>query len=206
MTTPGSNRKEASIMRCRRPLILSSVVAVAAFSLLAAGCGGGGSAVVASVASSTTAATTTTTQNGAVAFSQCMRSHGVPGFPDPDSSGVIPKSQVVRLGVSESRMRAAERVCNHLLPNGGSGSQQTAQQTRTRLADELSFARCMRSHGVARFPDPTAQGELTVEMVEAQGINVHSPAVLHVVKACLPASHGALTPAKVREALNNAGR
>ena len=63
----------------------------------------------------------------------------------------------------------------------------------------------MRSHGVARFPDPTAQGQLTVEMVEAQGIDVHSPAVLRIVQACLPASHGALTPAKVRAALNHAG-
>jgi hypothetical protein len=64
----------------------------------------------------------------------------------------------------------------------------------------------MRSRGVSRFPDPTAQGGLTVEMVQAQGIDVHSPAVLRVVQACLPASHGALTPAKVREALNSAGR
>ncbi len=63
----------------------------------------------------------------------------------------------------------------------------------------------MRSHGVSRFPDPTAQGDLTVEMVQAQGIDVHSPAVLRAVQACLPASHGALTPAKVRAALNNAG-
>jgi hypothetical protein len=59
---------------------------------------------------------------------------------------------------------------------------------------------------VTRFPDPKAQGGLTVEMVQAQGIDVHSPAFLRVVHACLPASHGALTPAKVREALNNAGR
>ncbi len=71
------------MMRCRRPLILSSVVAVAAFSLLAAGCGGGGSPGVASVASPRPAATTTTTQNGLVAFSQCMRSNGMPSFPDP---------------------------------------------------------------------------------------------------------------------------
>jgi hypothetical protein len=62
----------------------------------------------------------------------------------------------------------------------------------------------MRSHGVSRFPDPTAQGQLTIEMVQAAGIDVHSPAVLRVVQACLPASHGALTPAKVREALANA--
>ena len=68
----------------------------------------------------------------------------------------------------------------------------------------LAFARCMRSHGVTRFPDPTAQGGLTVAMVEAQGIDVRSPTVLRVVQACLPASHGALTMTKVREALNNA--
>ena len=89
--------------------------------------------------------------------------------------------------------------------NCGNGPQETPQQRRTRLADALSFARCMRSHGVTRFPDPTAQGELTVELVQAQGIDVHSPAFLRSVQACLPASHGALTPAKVRESLNNAG-
>ena len=190
-------------MRSRRPLLLSSVVAVAAFSLLAAGCGGGGSPGIASVTSSTTAATTTTTQNGLLAFSQCMRSNGIPSFPDPQRFvGGNVKLTIHQLAPSQAALSA----CNHLLPtNGGSGSQETAQQQRTQLADELSFARCMRSHGVSRFPDPTAQGQLTVEMVQAQGINVHAPAVLHVVQACLPASHGALTPAKVREALNNAG-
>ena len=97
------------------------------------------------------------------------------------------------------------RTCHHLLPSGGAGSAESAQQTRTRVADGLSFARCMRGHGVSRFPDPTAQGQLTVAMVQAQGIDIHSPAVLQAVQACLPASHGMLTPAKVREALNNAG-
>ena len=63
----------------------------------------------------------------------------------------------------------------------------------------------MRSHGVANFPDPTAQGDLSVEMVQAQGIDVHAPAVLHVVQTCLPASHGALTPAKVRAAIDRTG-
>jgi hypothetical protein len=46
---------------------------------------------------------------------------------------------------------------------------------------------------------------LSIEMIQAQGIDVHSPAVLRVVQACLPASHGALTPAKVKAALENAG-
>ena len=191
------------MMRCRRPLLLSSVVAVVAFSLLAAGCGGGGSPGVASVASSTPAATTTATQNGLLAFSQCMRSNGMPNFPDPQRFvGGNVKLTIHQLAPSQAALSA----CSHLLPtNGGSGSQETAQQQRTKRADGLSFASCMRSHGVTRFPDPTAQGQLTVEMVQAQGIDVHSPAVLRVVQACLPASHGALTPAKVAEALKNAG-
>jgi hypothetical protein len=195
-------------MRRRRPLFLGSVVLAAAFSLLAAGCGGGGTpAGVASVASTTTAATTTS-QSGLLAFSDCMRSNGLPNFPDPQHlAGGNLKLTIHQLGADSPQLRAAMSACNRLLPaNGGSGSQETAQQRRTQLADALSFARCMRSHGVARFPDPNPQGQLSVEMVQAQGIDVHSPAVLRVVQRCLPASHGALTPAKVREALRNAGR
>ena len=175
-------------------------------SLLAAGCGGGGSSPGgASVGSSTTAGTAAT-QSGLVGFARCMRSNGVLSFPDPDSSGGIPKPQVVAAAeANQNGFNAAQTACNRLLPSGGLGPPQTGKQLRTKLADQLSFARCMRSHGVSRFPDPTAQGQLTVEMVQAQGIDVHSPAVLHVVQACLPTSHGALTPAKVAEALNNAG-
>jgi hypothetical protein len=190
-------------MRSRRALILVSIAAVAGFSLLAAGCGGsGGSPRVARVASPTTAASTTTpTQSGLVAFSQCMRSNGVPSFPDPQryADGNV-KLTLHQLGDSP-QLHAAMNACDHLL---GAGSQESPQ-TPTQLADELSFARCMRSHGVTRFPDPTAQGGLTVDMVVAQGIDVHSPAILQDVQACLPASHGALTPAMVRQALQHAG-
>jgi hypothetical protein len=193
-------------MRCRRPLILTCVVAVAAFSLLVVGCGGAGSPGVANSASSTAAATTTP-QSQAVAFSGCMRSNGVQNFPDPASiQATGRKPTLQQLGVSPSQFQAARRACDHLLPNGGSGPQEPARQSPTQLADELSFAKCMRSHGVTRFPDPTAQGGLSVEMVQAQGIDIHSPAVLRVVQACLPASHGWLTPAKVREALARTGR
>ena len=190
-------------MRCRGAFTPTSVVAVAAVSLLAAGCGGGSSLVVATVDSATTAATTT--PNGLLAYSHCMRSHGVASFPDPDGSEGIPKDQVIPL-VSSPEFQLASKACEHLLPDGSLGpSQQTDQQTATRVADRLSFAGCMRSHGVTRFPDPTAQGDLSIAMVQAQGIDVHSPAVLRVVQACLPASHGELTPAKVAEALNHAG-
>ncbi|MGH2933011.1 MAG: hypothetical protein ACRDL2_00645 [Gaiellaceae bacterium] len=183
----------------RRPLILVSIVVVAVVSLLAAGCGGGGGSTGVAAVTTSTTATTTTTQDPRVAFARCMRSHGVPKWPD------VGKPTPQQAGVSNSQFQAGVAACRQLLPNGGSTSQETAQQKRTRIADELSFAKCMRSHGVARFPDPTAQGDLSVEIVQAQGIDVHSTAVLHVVQACLPASHGALTAAKVGEALKNAG-
>jgi hypothetical protein len=193
-----------------RPLILSSALAIAAFALLAAGCGGGGSAAgIASVTTTTTAATTTATktaQSGLVAYAQCMRTNGVPSFPDPQHFvGGNVKLTINQEQSSDPHFQAAMTACNHLLPPNRGASQQTEQQKRTQLADELSFAKCMRSHGVSRFPDPTAAGELSVASVQAQGIDVHSPQVLRVVTACLPASHGALNAAKVREALNEAG-
>lgn len=58
-----------------------------------------------------------------------------------------------------------------------------AEQTRSRIA----FVRCMRTHGV-RNPPPTASGHVPAEMVEAQGINPQSPAVVRVVSDCLPPS------------------
>lgn len=177
----------------------SFAAATAGLALLAAGCGG---STQSNGSSSSPPAAAAHRDAVATAFSRCVRAHGLPNFPDPSASNPKPTPQ--QLGVSESQFQAALSPCTHLLPNGGV-SQQTAAQDRTRLADELSFARCMRSRGVARFPDPTAQGDLSVQMVQSQGIDIHSPAVLRVVTACLPASHGALTPAKVREALNHAG-
>ena len=186
----------------RRSFTIGSLASAAVLSLLAAGCGGGSSPPgVANVASSTTTATTApNSQSALVSFSQCMRTHGVPSFPDPQRFvGGNVKLTIHQLDPS----RAALNACGHLLPTRG-GTPDSGQQTRRQLADELSFARCMRSHGIPNFPDPSAQGGLTVAMVQAQGIDVHSPTVLHVVQVCIPASHGGLTLAKVREAIQNA--
>jgi hypothetical protein len=88
-----------------------------------------------------------------------MRSHGVPKWPDPNSSGVFDKSKLTTqtLGVSNSAFQAASRACNHLLPNGSEPNPARLQQMR---AHGLDFARCVRTHGVPSFPDPGSDGRI----------------------------------------------
>jgi hypothetical protein len=179
------------------------LISCATFSVVVAGCGGSTTPHVANNASSSAATRSAPqSQNALVAFSQCMRSNGVTNFPDPQHFAGGNVKLTIHGIPGSPKLKSALQACSHLLPSGPSGQQ--AAPTASQLAGELSFARCMRSHGLSRFPDPNGQGQLSIEMVQAQGIDVHSPAVLHVVQTCLPASHGWLTAAKVREALANA--
>jgi hypothetical protein len=167
-------------MRSPRPLVLASALAVAVCSLLAAGCGGG-SPGVASIGSSTTAATTTP-QSGPVAFARCMRSHGVPAFPDPNASGEFDGSQLKRPGVSASRVRAAQSACSHLLPNGIPVAPPYTI-TRADQLDYLKGAACMRRHGFPDFPDPTFQNN-DVQLDVPASIDQSSPRFESAATTC----------------------
>jgi hypothetical protein len=171
------------MVRCRLPLNLALVAVVAALSLVAAGCGGAGSAGVASVASSTTAGTTTV-QNGALAgtlaFAHCMRSHGIPNFPDPASNGAFDKSKLRQLGVSDSRMRAIEDgPCNYVFENGS----QAQTITGADRADYVKGAACMRSHGFPDFPDPAFQNN-SVQLNIPSNINRDSAPFMSAARIC----------------------
>ena len=106
-----------------------------------------------------------TSAPSAVAYSACMRSHGVPRFPDPDSKGMPAAADPQQLGVSSVTLQTAEQVCQPLLPTGGSLRDQTQQcllygdcpQTLLQqlLTVERQYARCLRSHGIPNWPDPT---------------------------------------------------
>jgi hypothetical protein len=166
-------------LRCRRPLLLTSLIAGVAFSLLAAGCGGGGSPRVASVASSTTAANK---PQSLTSYSACMRSHGVPSFPDPDSGGVIQKGPVVAArSVNPSRFDAASTACGRLFPAGPGGAPPTIP--RADRVDYLKAAACMRRHGIPNFPDPTFQNN-GVKFNIPSSINPNSPQVVHALPIC----------------------
>jgi hypothetical protein len=118
----------------------------------------------------------------AVAFSACMRSQGVPNYPDPDNSGQLPKTDPQLLGVSTSQYDAAQQACRHLLPTGGSLHQREEQCIVTggpcspsllqqMLTADRKFAQCMRSHGWLNFPDPTPQSDGPVFNITAAGIS-----------------------------------
>jgi hypothetical protein len=83
-----------------------------------------------------------------LAFSHCMQTHGVPNFPEPNAQGV---ASATGINPSSPSFQAANRDCSHLLPNGG---QPTPAQQAHALAQALKFSECMRSHGIADFPDP----------------------------------------------------
>jgi hypothetical protein len=165
-----------------------------ALSIALAGCGGGSSTPGVATGSTTTAVGPSTGRGtqapGLVAYASCMRSHGVPSFPDPTSSAGNTKEAAVRAfkDLSNSQVVAAQTACQRLQPNGGRPSQ---AQIAQHLSDLLAFARCMRTHGLPNFPDPTSSGQVTHEML------VHQPGVLQDADACVSVTHGALTKAAI---------
>jgi hypothetical protein len=90
-----------------------------------------------------------------LAFSRCMRSHGVPEFPDPPPSGKLAVPSPQRVGVSSTQFQMAQGACQRLLPNGGSGTSQA--EVEREWSEFRSFARCMRRHGVTNWPDPSSR-------------------------------------------------
>jgi hypothetical protein len=163
----------------------AAMIATAALALLAAACshspssaGPGGSPNAGGSANSTSA----------VAFSHCMRSHGVPNFPDPNSSGVLPKSQMAQLMAGSPMFPAAHRACEHLLPNGGQPTQAQVQQAWN---DMRNFARCMRSHGVPNWPDPapTSQQDQRPFFHLPDSIDPNAPQITTKIRACQHVVH-----------------
>jgi hypothetical protein len=139
----------------------AAVIATAVLALLAA-CGGGPSA--AGSGGSPNAGGSATFPS-AVAYSACMRSHGVPNYPDPSSNESLPKGNAQAFGVSNSQFQAARTACRNLLSDSetftasltqcletGDCPQAVVQQA---LTEGRKFAQCMRNHGVPNWPDPT---------------------------------------------------
>lgn len=179
------------MMRSRRPLIVTSVAALAAASLLVSGCGGGSSSPGSANASSS-GGSLAQVQHSEMSYAHCMRSHGLTGYPDPLVSGSGDRVQVTispgSLDPNSPAFKSADRACHDYLPDGGgqagaggSGAEQQAQ--------DVVFADCMRSHGVPGFPDPDHDGVFTLPAT----INEQSPAFLRATQACVKVQPSSLS-------------
>ena len=174
--------------------------ALIALGVLVTGCGGnsptGGVASLGSHASKTSTTSSTaagSTRGGesspdsqAVAYSACMRSHGVPNFPDPKVS-TNGNEVKVAIGINPSisgnpQFKSAQQACGKLLGGGGPGSGPNHQISPQEQSQYLKAAACIRSHGIPNFPDPTFSGGGV--HIEHQGLNESSPAFKAAVQAC----------------------
>jgi hypothetical protein len=113
----------------------------------------------------------------ALKFAECMRTHGVPNFPDPGVPVGQPGSGINR---DAPAVQSSEQTCDKLTNNPEpKGSPVSAGQRRAALAQSA----CMRRHGVPNFPDPTflSSGGNSVNL---NGINPQSPAFRKALKIC----------------------
>jgi hypothetical protein len=190
-------------MNPRNALIALVVVPLA---LAAAGCGGSGGPSVANLGSGDTTTTTQgdspsssggsansgssggpqlslRTENGA-RFSACMRSHGVHNFPDPNGQGGITIGPGSGVNPDSPTFQAAQRICQKLLPNGGTPSPAQVAKARSQA---LAFSACMRKHGVPDFPDPQfSGGRISIRVKGGKGsdLSPSSPVFQAAQKAC----------------------
>lgn len=163
----------------RRAAIQAAVTGVA---LLAAACGG----------SSTTSAGLPTLQDitaQALAYAKCMRSHGVPNFPDPTvqdnahAKGVGFNFAATGSGAIDTHspvFRSANAACEKATGFGHISQAQLQQG----MAALLKFAECMRSHGITSFPDPFENSHQIG--FNTAGLDTNSPRFKAAMTACRP--------------------
>ena len=178
----------------------AATIAAAVLALLAMACGSGPSpASTGSTGSGGSAgAGGSTSSQSAIAFARCMRSNGVPNYPDPDSNGNLRKAAPQQFGISSSQFQTAQTACQHLLQDGGTLRQCevagacSQAQIQQMMTGDLMFARCMRSHGVPNWPDPTVSEGRAVFIMGGTGIDHHSSQIEAKMTECQQVAPGAV--------------
>jgi hypothetical protein len=193
-----------------RRAMLPVAAAVAYVALGLAGCGGSSPNGTATTAGNASGGPSGQAAQAAFKYSACMRNHGVTNFPDPKvstSPGQVRIAMVAPASLSSSpHFKSAAQACQRIMPQpskADTAAQAAAQRAHT--AGMLSFAKCVRDHGINGFPDPTSQGQLTLQMLQTAGIDVHATQVLAAARACIGASQGQVNAAAIQQAANSSG-
>ncbi len=120
----------------------------------------------------------------ALAFSRCMRSHGITNFPDPETKGGLTRLRfrVSPGGPTQQTMETAQRACKRYAPF--EQVHLSPQQKVERQEAVLKFARCMREHGVDVHGSASGGG-FAIRIGGPQGgPNPESPTFQAAQKAC----------------------
>jgi hypothetical protein len=168
--------------RCRARVRRPGVLAVAAgLALLAAACSGGSRSSSGSTSSTGTSGASSAYVADKVGLARCLRTHGVPNYPDPNATGQEPpySKQLVSTPQGQAAVRACGYWDNRVTNN-------VAAQNQAIRVEYVRFAECMRSHGLPDFPDPVyAEGRVEFLLSASQdGFDPHSPQVLTKAHAC----------------------
>jgi len=141
---PHSIHTERLISPRAIPLLAAALLS----GVLVAGCEGSSTSPTGGVSGSAAAGSAVAS---GIAFSRCIRAHGVPNFSDPKLSG-----QTVRMGsaktIQSPAFQSAAHSCQRLLPKGPAGPEPPSGQAQARM---LMVSACMRKHGISGFPDPS---------------------------------------------------
>jgi hypothetical protein len=177
--------------RFPRALITGPILPACALLLCAvplAGCGGSGAPAksVAALSSSGAGATggsaapaPTSSQSSfqrAVAYAECMRSHGVSNFPDPTDDGSGKATfRVNGINPQSATFQAAEKACQALRGAG----QDAGGFDPTKIP---GWVDCVRKHGVPDFPYPTNTG--TGMQIDMSGVGVDQDTLQKALNSC----------------------
>jgi hypothetical protein len=94
---------------------------------------------------------------GTLAFARCMRAHGLPNWPDPETNGKFDKAKLRATGYTLAQTNAVEDgPCKDLLPSASPTPTPTISVQQQQ--DYIDAVACMRSHGITNFPDHTFSG------------------------------------------------
>jgi hypothetical protein len=146
---------------------LAGAALLAGVALLAAACGGGSTAGPAAHL---------TAYQMELAYAECMRAHGMPSWPNPQSNGTF----VGSFDFGSPAYQSANRACAHL--EGGSPA--TAEQFQQNVGQALKYAACMRAHGIANF-QVTVAGEGEIKSgTDGPGDGVNTPQFQSASQAC----------------------
>ena len=133
---------------------------------------------------------------GALKFSKCMREHGIDMLdPQRVGKGGIKLTGGKGVNFDDPKMKAAQSACQKYMQIGGGETLDPAKRAKLQEA-ALSYARCMRGHGVD-MPDPklAGNGGLTFQAgpggpksngsgPKGLGVNPDSPKFKSSDKAC----------------------